>query len=370
MMDVKKFVEDAIEHIKGIVGGERAIAAISGGVDSTTATVLAYMALKEKLLPIIIDTGFMRKNEVIRVKKSLIKLLPTLQIVDSSSEFLNALEGIEDAEEKRKVFREVFYRTLSTIAQRFGAKYLIQGTIAPDWIETTGGIKTQHNVLVQVGINPLKSYGIEVVEPLSDLYKDEVREVAKYLGLPNEIIYRQPFPGPGLAIRVVGKITKEKLEILGEATEIVESILTGYSQYFPVIFESKKVRDPQLSEEVGIDVYSYNIKATGVKGDNREYGRVVSIKSSDVDYKELRKIVSKITAHDVTHVLLEVINKNKGKYSIALRAVQTQDYMTADIVELGYNTLKDLGERILGLNDVKEFLYDITSKPPATIEFE
>ncbi|MCY0860338.1 MAG: GMP synthase [Sulfolobaceae archaeon] len=371
-MDVDKFIDSALKSIRNTVKDAKTIAAISGGVDSTTATVLAYRALGDQLLPVIIDTGFMRKEEVKKVKQSLASVLPTLKIIDRSEEFISALEGVSDAEEKRKRFRETFYMTLSTLAQEFGAKYLIQGTIAPDWIETSGGIKTQHNVLVQIGIDPLKSYGLNIIEPLADLYKDEVREVAKRLGIPDSIVFRQPFPGPGLAIRVVGRISREKLEIVREATDIVEERISGYSQYFPVIFENVKVKDEELSRIVGLDVYSYNIRATGVKGDNREYGRVVAINGKGLSYQELRKLVNKIVAYDVTHVLLTIKeDKSKtGKYSIALRAVSTQDFMTADIVEFPLEFLEKLADEILKLDYVNEFLYDITSKPPATIEFE
>lgn len=361
-----KEIQPQLERFKN----ERILAAVSGGVDSTTAAVLMYKLLGNNVIPILIDTGFLRKNEAQKVKKMLENLLP-LEIVNKSEEFISALEGYEDAEEKRKKFRELFYNTLSELVKKYNASYLVQGTIAPDWIETQGGIKTQHNVLVQIGIDTEKVWGFRVIEPLADLYKDEVRKLARHLGLPKEISERQPFPGPGLLVRVVGKFTKEKLEIEREANEIVEKYLDGkgYSQYFSAIFESDKSLDEKISSEVGEKVYLYKTRATGVKGDVRSFGKIACI-SSDKDYEVLRDLVQKITKYDVTHVLLRVAEKNEGKYSIAIRAVITEDFMTADFAKIERKLLEKIASEILLIKNVKEVLYDITSKPPATIEFE
>ncbi|AWR97517.1 GMP synthase [Acidianus sulfidivorans JP7] len=355
---------------------ERILAAISGGVDSTTAAVLMYKLLGASVIPVMIDTGFLRKNEANKVKNLLKDIIP-IQIIDKSNEFINSLEGLEDAEEKRKKFREIFYNTLSEIIKEYKITYLVQGTIAPDWIETQGGIKTQHNVLVQLGIDTEKTWGFKVIEPLADLYKNEVRELARYLGLPKEISERQPFPGPGLLVRLVGKVTKEKLEIEREANDIVEKYLDGkgYSQYFSAILESDKELNQEISNEVGEKVYLYKNRATGVKGDVRSFGKIASI-SSDDDYEKLRDIVQKITKYDVTHVLLQIKNKEVKKeedstsYSIAIRAIITEDFMTADFAKISRDTLEKIADEILEIPKVKEVLYDITSKPPATIEFE
>lgn len=359
-------IQPQLERFKN----ERILAAVSGGVDSTTAAVLMYKLLGKSVIPVMIDTGFLRKNEAQNVKRMLENILP-LEIIDKSKEFIQELEGYEEAEEKRKKFRELFYNTLSELIRKYNASYLVQGTIAPDWIETQGGIKTQHNVLVQLGIDTEKVWGFKVIEPLADLYKDEVRKLARYLGLPKEISERQPFPGPGLLVRVVGKVSREKLEIEREANSIVEKHLDGkgYSQYFSAIFESEKSLDEKISEEVGEKVYIYNNKATGVKGDVRSFGRIASVKV-EKDYDELRELVQKITKYDVTHVLLSLTEKTEGKYSIAIRAVITEDYMTADFAKIDRKILEKIANEILSLKGVKEVLYDITSKPPATIEFE
>lgn len=369
MFDPAEFVKEIEPQLINFKD-EKILAAVSGGVDSTTAAVLMYKILGKNVIPVMIDTGFLRKNEAQNVKKMLENLLP-LEIIDKSEEFISALENFEDAEEKRKKFRELFYDTLSQLIKKYNITYLVQGTIAPDWIETQGGIKTQHNVLVQLGIDTQQLWGFKVIEPLADLYKDEVRKLARYLGLPREISERQPFPGPGLLVRVVGKVSKEKLEIEREANSIVEKYLDGkgFSQYFSAIFESEKHLDEKISAEVGEEVYVYKNRATGVKGDVRSFGRIASIKT-DKDYDSLRDLVQKVTKHDVTHVLLNIMQREEGKYSIAIRAVITEDFMTADFAKIERNILEQIAREILKLKNVKEVLYDITSKPPATIEFE
>ncbi|BDC19574.1 ATP-binding protein [Acidianus sp. HS-5] len=371
MFNPESFIEEVKPQILNEIGDEKILAAISGGVDSTTAAVLMYKILGKQLLPIMIDTGFLRKNEAKKVKEMLTGILP-LQILDKSDEFITRLEGISDAEEKRKKFREIFYSTLSNIAKENGIKYLVQGTIAADWVETQGGIKTQHNVLVQLGINTEKEWGFKVIEPLADLYKDEVRALARYLGLPKEISERQPFPGPGLLIRVVGKLTKEKLDIEREVNEIVEDRLKGmeYSQYFSVIIDSQKVLDERISTEAKVPVYIYDTRATGVKGDVRSYGKIASIPEID-DYEKVREIVQRITKYDVTHVGMLINEKDEGKYSVGIRAVITQDFMTADFAKISLDKLKEIACEIVKNNkEIKEVFYDVTSKPPATIEYE
>ncbi|MEL9970484.1 MAG: ATP-binding protein, partial [Metallosphaera sp.] len=212
MFSPEKFIEEIEPQVKSIVGNNRLVAAVSGGVDSTTAAVIMYRILGDKVTPVMLDTGFLRENEAERVKSSLSNIIP-LEIEDVSEMFMKGLEGIGDAEAKRKKFRELFYSTISNIVSKYNSKFLVQGTIAADWIETKGGIKTQHNVLVQLGINTEKTWGFSLIEPLADLYKNEVRELARYIGLPREISERQPFPGPGLLIRCVGVLTKDKLEV-------------------------------------------------------------------------------------------------------------------------------------------------------------
>ncbi len=218
-----------------------ALAAISGGVDSTTAAVLVRRAIGNRLKAVFIDTGFMRFNEPAHVKDILNDILP-IDIINASDSFYHEMLGLSDAEKKRIRFREVFYGVLSEIARGYGCDWLVQGTIAPpDWIETRGGgIKTQHNVLEQIGIDTASKYGFKLLEPLRELYKDQVRELARTLNVPNEIVNRQPFPGPGLSIRAVGgELTLEKLDVVREATRIVEEGLEGMglSQWFAAAWE-------------------------------------------------------------------------------------------------------------------------------------
>jgi len=365
----EKFIHEIEPQLKDIVDG-KAVAAVSGGVDSTTAAALSYKILGDRVVPVMIDTGFLRENEAQKVKEMLKNIMP-LQVVDVSEEFISALEGLSDAEEKRKKFRQLFYDTLSRIVKENNAKYLIQGTIAADWVETQGGIKTQHNVLVQLGIDTEKEWGFKVVEPLADLYKDEVRALSKYLGLPKEIYARQPFPGPGLLVRVVGKLTREKLEIVRKATEVVERNLAtlNLSQYFSVIFESDGYYDEKLSSETGCKVKVYNTLATGVKGDVRAYGNIASVDCKK-DYEGLREITEKLAAYNITHVLVKVKDVNpNGQYTIGIRAVTTQDFMTADFAKIDWNLLEKIANE-LNYEKIREVVYDVTTKPPATIEFE
>ncbi len=370
MFNPENFIREITPQILDIAKDEKIVAAVSGGVDSTTAAVLLYKTLGFKVIPVMVNTGFLRKDETNIVKKLLENILP-LRIIDKSEEFISSLEGIEDAEEKRKKFRNVFYNTISDILKENNATFLAQGTIAADWIETQGGIKTQHNVLVQLGIDTEKTWGFKLIEPLADLYKDEVRALARFLGLPKDISERQPFPGPGLLIRTIGKLTREKLEIVREANNIVEKSLESYSfsQYFAAIFETDKKIDEKITNCVGRNVFIYNSRATGVKGDVRSYGKIASIEG-ELDYNEIRKIVSEITKFDVTHVLHKINEKENGKYSVVIRAINTEDFMTADFAKVDYSELHEIAKKILNLNNVKEVLYDVTTKPPATIEFE
>ncbi len=279
------FLDEISPQLREKVGNSKVLVAVSGGVDSTTAAALAYKILGENVIPVMIDTGFLRENEAVSVKEMTKEVIPNLVIEDQSEFFLSSLEGLKDAEEKRKKFRDLFYETISSLARKYGTNMMIQGTIAADWVETQGGIKTQHNVLVQLGINTESTWGFTVVEPLADLYKNEVRELARYLGLPPEISERQPFPGPGLLIRVVGEVKIEKLMVERRANTVVEKALSrkGLSQYFAVVFDSDSEEDKQKSAEVGTRVRVYKARATGVKGDVRSYGHIASVEG-DLNY--------------------------------------------------------------------------------------
>ena len=312
MFNPETFIEEKVKEIKEEIKG-RAIIACSGGVDSTVAAKIVELAIHENLLVVFVDTGFMRKNEAESVEKIFRNLKFNYRIVDASKEFIDALKGIAEPERKRKIIGAKFIEVFEKIAKEFGAEYLVQGTIAPDWIESGGGlrdtIKSHHNV----GGLP-EEMNLKLVEPLRDLYKDEVRKLARYLRIENA--ERQPFPGPGLAIRIIGEVDEEKLEIVREANAIVEEEIEEHYkfdsrpwQYFAVLLP---------------------IRSVGVHGDKRAYG-----------------------------------------YTIALRMVESLDGMTATYFKADYELLDRIANRITReIKKVNRVVYDITNKPPATIEWE
>jgi len=394
--DAGAFVTSQIDEIAQRLGNERAIIAISGGVDSTTCAALAYKAVGKNLFCIFIDTGFMRLDEPRKVKALLSRrpLGLSIRIVRAQERFIEAIGETEDAEEKRKAFRETFYETLSETAKKEDCRFLIQGTIAPDWIETKGGIKTQHNVLEQIGISPKERYGFTIIEPIANLYKDQVRAVARYLDIPHEISERQPFPGPGLLVRCVGRVEPSKLKTLKHSTQIVEKHLatTGGQQFFAAVLDTaiedhpaKELLQKQVSESLKIqsrevDVNILQNRATGVKGDVRVYGRIASVSISK-EHREvygwliekLKELQFKLTSGnpEFTRVLY-TIKEGKGTapYDVAIRAIETRDFMTADIVAIPWAILTAIAKEILKCSKIAHVYYDLTSKPPATIEFE
>lgn len=309
MFDPKKFIQESTKEIKAQLGSGTAIIALSGGVDSSTAAALAHKAVGKHLVAVFVDHGFMRKGEreeVIKIFRG--DLGMNLEVLDSQDRFFSALDGVTEPEKKRKIIGELFIRVFEEEAAKVKAEYLVQGTIAPDWIESMGGIKSHHNV---AGLP--SGMQLKLVEPLRDLYKDEVRKVARELGLPTAISERMPFPGPGLAVRVLGKLTREKVAIVREACVIVEEEI------------QKAGLKPWQALAVLLDE-----KTVGVKGDIREYG-----------------------------------------YTVAVRAVESVDAMTAVAMEIPWRTLKTIQKRITReIPGVTRVLYDITDKPPATIEFE
>jgi GMP synthase (glutamine-hydrolysing) len=313
---MENVIDKMVDEVKREVGGGKAIIALSGGIDSSVATAIAAKAVGERLTAVFVNHGFMRENEPEFVKNTFQKLKINLVIVNAQERFLERLKGITDPEVKRKIIGEEFIRVFEEVAEKVGAEYLIQGTIYPDRIESgfrrfSDKIKTHHNV---AGL-PTKIKFKKIVEPLRELYKDEVRRVAQIIGLPKEIVFRQPFPGPGLAVRVVGEVTREKVEIVRKADKIVreEFEKSGLKerlwQYFAVLTSTK---------------------ATGVKGDARAYG-----------------------------------------YVVAVRAVESREAMTASFARIPYKVLERISTRITSeIPEVVRVVYDITHKPPATIEWE
>jgi GMP synthase (glutamine-hydrolysing) len=392
-----KFVETQVKRIREVIGNEKALVAVSGGVDSTTCAVLVNKAIGKNLVCVIIDDAFMREGEPEHVAEVLAKdpFNVQLKIVNVRERFLNAMKGLRDAEEKRKVFRETFYRVLSESAEKEKCHFLVQGTIRADIIETVGGVKTQHNVLEQMGINTVDSYGFKVVEPLVTLYKWQVRMVARHLGLPAEFAERQPFPGPGLSVRVVGEIRQDKLETIKKATTIVERALARLSpsQYFATIIDNETVDDSSIIHIQQAVAQFLNIplrniqaqffadKATGVKGGKRSYGKILGVKIKTLNGKPYQASIQNLLAlqariterYPAIARLLYAIEDSPEKkhYVVGLRAVQTMDFLTAEVSEIPWTTLYGIAEEIIKKCAlVSTVYYDVTPKPPATIEME
>ena len=305
-----------VGELKLEVGGSRAIIGLSGGIDSSVATTLAAKALGDKLTAVFVDHGFMREGEPEAIREAFQKFPINFIIANAQERFMQKLKGVVDPEMKRKVIGEEFIRVFEEIANDSGAEYLIQGTIYPDRIESgfrknSNKIKTHHNV---AGL-PEKIKFKKILEPLRDLYKDEVRKVARMLDLPKEIVTRQPFPGPGLAVRIIGELTEEKVRIAKKADKIVREeiekngLAENLWQYFAVLTDTK---------------------ATGVKGDARAYG-----------------------------------------YVVAVRIAESREAMTASFAKIPYPVLEKISTRITNeIPQVTRVVYDITHKPPATIEWE
>ncbi len=391
------FIKKQVEEIKKLIGNERALVAVSGGVDSTTSAVLTYKAIGKNLLCTMLDDAFMREGEPQHIAQLVSQPPLNLQIrvLDVQERFLKALEGLKDAEEKRKAFRETFYTVLGETAKKEKCNVLVQGTIKADVVETTGGVKTQHNVLEQMGIDTIKSYGFKVVEPLVSLYKEQVRMVARQLGVPSEVAERQPFPGPGLSVRIVGEIKRDKLELEKKATAIVEQNFAKHkpSQYFAAILDNKPSFYPaeiRLQEAAArfLNVPSRHValkvleaRATGVREGKRRYGGIATVKAQTMNgsvhnppVSSLVALQTRITTEDLslTRILYTVKDTpDKRPYVVALRAIQTLDYLTAAVSEVPWATLNEAADQILkACPNVSVVYYDVTPKPPATVEME
>ncbi|KPL11793.1 ExsB family transcriptional regulator [candidate division BRC1 bacterium SM23_51] len=262
-LNAERFIAEKVEEIRGAVGDGTAINALSGGVDSSTVTMLGHRALGKRLKTVFIENGLMREDEPERVAGFFGDLGVTVEIVDARKEFFAALKGITDPEEKREAITQTFYRNVfARIVRESGAKCLLQGTILTDVDETVAGIKRQHNVFEQLGIDPQEAFGYHIVEPLVQLRKDGVRIIGKALGLPAEIFERIPFPGPALSARVIGEATPERIETVRKATAVVERLLkgTGAFQYMAILHEDR---------------------VTGMRDGNRDFGQQIEVRCWD-----------------------------------------------------------------------------------------
>ena len=394
----ESFVETQIEELRKNIGDERALVAVSGGVDSVTCAVLTHKALGENLVCVILDDAFMRMGEPEHVAEVLSKppFNVPMKIVDVRERFLEAMKGLSDAEEKRKRFRETFYQVLGETAKKEVCEILVQGTIRADIEETVGGVKTQHNVLEQMGINPIERFGFRVVEPLVTLYKSQVRMVARFLELPAEFSERQPFPGPGLSVRVVGEIRSDKLETVKKATAIVEGELAEHkpSQYYAVIIDDEEALQQSSLTHIrdcaaralnvplrNVQVKIFRDRATGVKGGERRYGEIVGIKVQTMNER-----IHHVTLQNLIALQARIITENpavarvfyavkgvteKKAYVIGIRSVQTENFLTARVSEIPWSTLDRAAEKVIKeCPNVYTVYYDVTPKPPATIEME
>lgn len=386
-----------IEEIAERVESRRALVAVSGGVDSTTSAVLTHKAIGDNLMCVVLDDAFMREGEPQSIAEIVSRppLSLPIRVLNVQERFLKALAGLSDAEEKRRAFRDAFYGVLGDTAKKEGCQVLVQGTIKADVVETTGGVKTQHNVLEQMGIDTMERYGFKVVEPLVSLYKEQVRTLAHHLRVPVEIAERQPFPGPGLSVRVVGEIKQDKLDSEKKATTIVEEIFAKHqpSQYFAAILDNEPVsysKSAHIEETTArmlnvparhVFVKVFQARATGVREGKRRYGSIVALKaetmSGDIhnpSMSSLSALQARIIAGDAsfTRILYAIKEATQRQpYVVVLRAIVTRDFLTAAVSEIPWKTLNETAAKILKVcPNVSAVYYDVTPKPPATVEME
>lgn len=309
-LDTERFIEDQIAEIRRVVGDGTAINALSGGVDSSTVTMLGHRALGDRLITVFIENGLMREGEAEQVVGLFRTLGVKVTVVDAREEFFASLKGITDPEEKREVITRTFYQgVFGRIVRESGATCLLQGTILTDVDETVAGIKRQHNVFAQLGIDPQESFGYTIIEPLVRLRKDGVRKLGKALGLPEELFTRIPFPGPALAARVIGEVTPERIETVRRATAIVEHRLkdTGAFQYLAILHADR---------------------VTGMRDGKRDFGQQIEIRCWD-----------------------------------------SVDARTATPTRLPFEVLEGLAKEIVaGVPGVVSVTYHIAPKPPSTME--
>ena len=309
-LDPERFVRERVQEIREAVGEGLAINALSGGVDSSTVTMLGHRALGPRLRTVFVQNGLMRQGEPERVVALFHDLGVPIEVADARAEFFDALRGVTDPERKREAITQTFYRRVfGRLVRDSGARHLLQGTILTDVDETVAGIKRQHNVFEQLGIDPQEAFGYRILEPLVQLRKDGVRKLGQALGLPEELFRRIPFPGPALAARVIGEATEERVETVRKATAIVERLLqgTGAFQYLAILHEDR---------------------VTGMREGRRDFGQQVEVRCWD-----------------------------------------SLDARTATPTRLSGEALDALAREILaGVPGVVSVTYNIAPKPPSTIE--
>jgi len=309
-LDASRFIDEKVREIAAAVGDGTAISALSGGIDSSTVTMLGHRALGKRLRSVFVENGLMREGEPRRVADLFAQLGVTVEVVDARAEFTRALAGLTDPEEKREAITQTFYKKVfGRLVRESGALSLLQGTILTDVDETVAGIKRQHNVFEQLGINPEEAFGYRILEPLIQLRKDGVRKVGQALGLPAELFERMPFPGPALAARVIGEATPERIETVRAATAVIERLLggSGAFQYMAILHADR---------------------VTGMVGGRREFGQQIEVRCWD---------------------------------SVDAR-VATPTRLSFDVLE---QVAADLIRHVPGIVSVT---YNITPKPPSTIE--
>lgn len=306
----ERFIDQKIQEISSTVGDGLAINALSGGVDSSTVTLLGHQALGDRLKTYFINNGLMREGEPEEVISLFKQLGVKVHLIDARAIFFEALKGLTDPEQKREAITQTFYKKVfADLVRLSGAKFLLQGTILTDVDETAAGIKRQHNVFAQIGIDPQEVFGYQILEPLVQLRKDGVRKVAKALGLPESVYNRMPFPGPALAARVIGEVTSEKIEIIRKATAITEELLakTGAFQYLAILHEDK---------------------VTGIRDGKRDFG-----------------------------------------FQIEIRCWDSTDARIATPTKIPFDDLRELADVITDVvPGVVSVTYNIAPKPPSTIE--
>lgn len=309
-LNTEQFIDEKVSEIRHVVGDGMAINALSGGVDSSVTTMLGHRALGNRLKTVFIENGLMREGEPERVADLFHRLGVAVEVVDAKKEFFKALEGIEDPEAKREAVTQAFYRDVfGRIVKESGAKFLLQGTILTDIDETVAGIKRQHNVFAQLGIDPKEAFGYHIIEPLIQLRKDGVRKAGEALGLPADVFQRIPFPGPALAARVIGEVNPERIETVRKATVVVERLLkdTSAFQYMAILHKDR---------------------VTGMRNGLRDFGQQIEV-----------------------------------------RCWESVDARVATPTALSFKVLEKLADEIIrNVPGIVSVTYNITPKPPSTIE--